>query len=374
MPLNDQLDGLLVLNARQRSLGTVSTISLSHLPLFASEHLNPLSVTQGQVGNCAFIASVVSLAARHPQMITECITKAENGLVEVTFHVRSKSLKVSLQLWMPVIGCHWLAGHSKCKKESWVSALEQANCLIFNRGTYDHAESNPTTDLFHLTGWIPRTSKMHEIELEWLAQGMLDKTCVFCLGTDSFDNQSNIQIDSQVIHETTGLISNHCYAVVDINAHDKKLLIRNTWSFDELDLPMSVKTGSFWVEWTFVYDLFSKVFSVINPQSFTEILSIESIDPQSTNPISFDINHSRSIEQSYVTLVIMVVRDQCDYERKTYLGLSLTAKNMMRQETTLKNSETVSLWLDFAPLSSYSLQFNTFNWNGETVLLRVIIK
>ncbi|KAL8782159.1 MAG: hypothetical protein Q9213_005630 [Squamulea squamosa] len=109
----------------------------------------------------------------------------------------------------------------------WPALIEKAYLKI--RGGYDFPGSNSGSDLWALSGWIPEQVFLHseEVEREALWRRILNAfkygDVLITLGTGRF---------SKFEERKTGLISEHDYAVIDLQESDtqRRVLVKNPWS------------------------------------------------------------------------------------------------------------------------------------------------
>ncbi|KAM6486288.1 hypothetical protein HDV62DRAFT_378418 [Trichoderma sp. SZMC 28011] len=107
----------------------------------------------------------------------------------------------------------------------WPALLEKAYLKV--RGGYDFPGSNSGTDLWVLTGWIPEQLFLQredfDIDEAWnrvkTAYDMGD--VVITLGTGHVSTEEE---------DIMGLVGEHDYAVQDLDASNRKFLVKNPWS------------------------------------------------------------------------------------------------------------------------------------------------
>ena len=175
----------------------------------------------------------------------------------------------------------------------WPALMEKAYLKI--RGGYDFPGSNSGTDLYVLTGWIPeqRFLRHDESDLDRTWDAMKNAydagNVVLTLGTSYLSPEEE---------ETLGLVSEHDYAVMDLdeNAGIRRMLVKNPWrnsvvwtgigssaSMDVIasspSLPaestaggggsVNGQTGTFWMPFDDVIQNFDSLYLNWNPALFT---------------------------------------------------------------------------------------------------------
>lgn len=275
-------------------------------------------ICQGFVGDCSFISALSVLADFELRfdkpVLSEIIyPKVErdgrlkpvynaHGQYGCRLQVNGVSRKVLVDDRVPVAkDGHLLCAHSSCKSEFWVTLLEKSFAKIMGF-SYDMHGSNPGTDAFHLTGWIPETIPMNSEGIEWgsvfqkAQQGLLDGRCVVCLGTtEIFDAQPSADARQlghvEGVSRSLGLVAHHAYPVLDCRTVGpyRLLFLKNPWgqirwrgsfapgdqmwkqdhvkealkeqSFQAWPQPSTMRDdGRFWIEWTDILKYFSHLY------------------------------------------------------------------------------------------------------------------
>ncbi|CAD7940849.1 unnamed protein product [Amoebophrya sp. A120] len=125
-----------------------------------------------------------------------------------------------------------LCAHSTTATEVWICLLEKAYVTI-SGGNYDFfgKGSNPNTDGYHLTGWVPETLPINflmqqisvgqydaEASKIWDAihNGMMTGRCVVCLGTGRIKDAvvERGSDDPEGVSVKYGIVQNHAYSVL----------------------------------------------------------------------------------------------------------------------------------------------------------------
>ncbi|KAJ9115525.1 hypothetical protein QFC22_005286 [Naganishia vaughanmartiniae] len=131
----------------------------------------------------------------------------------------------------------------------WLPLLEKTYTTLL-ASSYAFPGSTPSTDLFHLTGWIPeripltRGSFQRERTWQRVERGWRDGTVLITLGTGKDQQQRNVIRDPRVVPL-------HAYAVVDVRhghgqagGDERKVKVVNPWRRDRS------RTGSNGRQWT----------------------------------------------------------------------------------------------------------------------------
>lgn len=201
-----------------------------------------------------------------------------------------------------------LCAHSACPHELWVVLIEKAVAKIIG-GSYAMRGSNPSTDAFHLTGWIPETFPLKDEEslctsqADWLRifdtaqQGFWQGKCVLCVGTTELPDATSSQLAlqsgySEGVSSSTGLVAGHAYPVLQCCSEDglRLLYLKNPWGHtrwkgryapgDSLwksnsalasklgydsEAAAAVDDGAFWIPWEEVLRYFSHFYISWSP-------------------------------------------------------------------------------------------------------------
>ncbi|CAK0900919.1 unnamed protein product, partial [Prorocentrum cordatum] len=182
--------------------------------------------------------------------------------------------------------------------ELWVSLLEKAMAKV-GGGSYEMEGSNPGTDAFHLTGWLPESLPLGRQSREELDQsydafleGWRAGDCVVCVGTTRLADavgheEARRRGYTEGVSPSTGLVANHAYPVLDLRSvrGTRLLLLKNPWGRvrwrgrwcpgdrswqadaaaqeavgDALTTVAGQDDGLFWIEWHDVARYFSHLY------------------------------------------------------------------------------------------------------------------
>ncbi|CAD7956904.1 unnamed protein product [Amoebophrya sp. A25] len=146
-----------------------------------------------------------------------------------------------------------LCAHSTTATEVWICLLEKAYVTI-SGGNYDFfgKGSNPNTDGYHLTGWVPETLPinflMQQIQIgqydsealriwDAMHEGLNTGRCVVCLGTGRIKDAvvERGSDDPEGVSVKYGIVQNHAYSVLRSHSFDRNgsrvrlLYLKNPW-------------------------------------------------------------------------------------------------------------------------------------------------
>lgn len=319
-------DGLPKLGSRQQSElhtwrrlpDTISRDPSSPPPTILAGAPSSDLIKQGLVGDCSLISALAVLAEHEQKFQKEVLSSIiyprvqaapvfnEYGQYGCQFFLNGTMRKVVVDDLVPVkADGRLLCAHSSHPHELWVSLLEKSYAKIMGM-SYDIQGSNPGTDVFHLTGWLPETMAFKEQvpEGHWsktfdrVEEGHRTGRCVVCVGTthldDAISNSEALRLGHiEGVGTTTGLVAHHAYPVLECKKlGDYKLLrLKNPWGrvrwkgrFGPQDAkgwreaaregwqdlvntlgqdPLEadkVDTGHFWIEWDAVVKYFSHLY------------------------------------------------------------------------------------------------------------------
>jgi len=249
------------------------------------------TIKQGAVGDCSFLAAICALSDCEAgrQLLKSSITEVSDGRFLVRMYFEGEFMNVEVDDWVPT-GAQNKLIVAYSEGEMWVTLLEKAFVKIMG-GSYDVSGSNPNTDAYHITGWVPETLVLSEM----LAQDANDAwnslvhgTLIGCLGTMKVsDAQMKDAEFDEGVSRSTGLVEDHAYSILRVDENSKLLFVRNSWGkqrwsnrygvHDEIwDTSFSIPgydiqaarardDGCFWIRWTDVCTYFSHLYLLHNP-------------------------------------------------------------------------------------------------------------
>lgn len=275
-------------------------------------------IRQGRVTDCSLM-SVLSVLANYDNC---CKTSTLESIVQGPVRRIQNTVEYSCCLFVNgIFRCvlvddlvpvstsgKLLCAHSASSRELWVLLIEKAVAKIMG-GSYAMRGSNPSTDAFHLTGWIPETFPFKEetgesstSQTEWMnifdtaQQGFRDGHCVLCVGTTELPDATTSELAlrsgySEGVSSSTGLVAGHAYPVLQCRFEEgqRLLFLKNPWGhtrwkgrFGPGDLiwksmptlasklgynseAAAVDDGAFWIPWEDVVRYFSHFYVAWSP-------------------------------------------------------------------------------------------------------------
>ena len=246
---------------------------ISHV-IFPQEEANAASGIA--VGSQLTAGPVINAAGKY------CIKMLVNGITRMIVIDDRLPAVPATDKHLPILAC----SYSTDPREMWVSLMEKAFVKVCG-GTYDFPGSNSSTDLYHLSGWLPDylacDSPNFDAALQWqrLAAQHRRGGLLATLNTPA-------NMDTQT-SEKLKLIPGHAYAILDMreaNGH-KLVKIKNPWTRDNswegafspkdtqrmtpqlrAELAFTeeeTKRGVFWMCWEDVCRYFSRIHLSWNP-------------------------------------------------------------------------------------------------------------
>jgi hypothetical protein len=179
----------------------------------------------------------------------------EKGVILIKLFVDSKYHLVPVAPTIPMSKeGRILCAHSTVAQEIWIGLLEKAYVTICG-GNYDFfgKGSNPNTDGYHLTGWVPETLPVSFVQQMcstthpdgvmriWNAihNGLRRGKCVVCIGTGQIDDAvvERGTEDPEGVSVRYGIVQNHAYSCLKSHVFfDSKtgeatrlLYLKNPW-------------------------------------------------------------------------------------------------------------------------------------------------
>ena len=238
-------------------------------------HADAMSVTQEMVADCSFVCSLI-IAALHEQkqkkrLITSIIFPQDihglpainpSGKYLVKLFINGTDRKVIVDDRLPCLtsqrnGCARLLCSSAVKEnrlELWVSIIEKAYLKV--HGGYAFLGSNSGRDLYTLTGWIPeqiylrkrtniRMGCISEDDVDAPAPAGTNAALDHCQDSerawvrlesahaygDALITVNTVELTPEQ-ETTTGLVSTHAYAVLEVRQAGslRMIKIKNPWA------------------------------------------------------------------------------------------------------------------------------------------------
>ncbi len=206
--------------------------SFANRPLFASTGPSAEDVTQGQIGNCYFLATLAGAADVSPDAIRTMITDLGDGTYAVRFNIaggQSKFYRVDNDLPVYNINSDSPAYAKLGTEDSmWVAIAEKA--FTYHRrgeGTYASINGGWMSEALTAIGAKSQQSKWRDQSggaaafMSWVENELADGKIV-TLGVLNYDGPLNI-------------VEGHAYTVDGVETMpdgSKQLVIRNPWGMD----------------------------------------------------------------------------------------------------------------------------------------------
>jgi len=277
----EDADGLPQLSKRQREAlhswrrlpDVIRAVGGADQPEVLCASPSSRSICQGLVGDCSFLAAL-SVLAEYEQNFKEPVLsriihprgKCEGhpgpvynkyGQYGCRLFLNGTSRKVIVDDRVPVKkNGQLLCAHSAQSNELWVTLLEKSFAKIMG-SSYDMQGSNPGTDVFHLTGWVPesiplavgnmpncgkkdgkiqgRMDAWNEV-FKVAAEGCKAGHCIVCLGTSQLADAAQDAEAQQMGHiegvsVSSELVAHHAYPVLDCQQVGpyRLLHLKNPW-------------------------------------------------------------------------------------------------------------------------------------------------
>lgn len=186
------------------------------------EDFNWQDVSQGQLGDCWFLAALQATAVKNPDFLKKHIRQNANGTYTVTLYANGKPIEVTVSGYLPNPPYGGSLDGQGAKIATWVSLYEKAAAQLLGGGSYEGIESGMGgTGLEAVTGLdsnldIAKPS-LEEIEAK-IAAGEPQ-----VVSTDFTANWWLIGRDD--------LVPMHVYVVVEVVTIKgvKKIHLRNPW-------------------------------------------------------------------------------------------------------------------------------------------------
>lgn len=200
-------------------------------PLFLPGGPDPLSVRQGQLGDCYLLGVVVSVAQRNPQLIRDMIQDHGDGTFTVTFkkydHARGgyvdEAVKVDNTMYTGIYGGLALG---RCSTgETWLPILEKAYAAW--RGSFDGARSGFPYEVFEAV--LGEQGRHHLLE-DAAADAVWAQLKRADARKDAMTTWTRVE-DEQCPFTNTGLFPDHLYTVLETveEGGERFVKLRNPW-------------------------------------------------------------------------------------------------------------------------------------------------
>jgi uncharacterized protein YukE len=215
-------------------------------------------VSQGQIGDCWFIAGVGAVATADPQWIRDHIRRNPSGTYTVTLFEKTsdapvKFIEKQITIEASVVG---QSAGDRNENPNFASVYEKA--LAVEMGGYDRLTGNVGDALERVTGREARNEK--DPSLSDIQKGLADGR-IYGAGTE--DNYRTWWwFDDEV--SDTRLVPDHAYMIEKVEERDGRLqvLVRNPWGVDSAQYHGDTKYGEVWLSEEEFHRNFQSVSSV----------------------------------------------------------------------------------------------------------------
>jgi hypothetical protein len=230
--------------------GNLQTLSYQYVQgsLFQNG-IDYTDISQGQVGDCYFLATLASLAETDPSVIRDMIIDNGDGTFTVGFH-RTPSLMhyVTVDRYLPTLGddrifASFGTDKDNASNELWVALLEKAYVQL------------------NESGWIGQEEALNSYQA--IAGGRMENVMAQVTGWSSAVSQT-LSFDSVVRMLNLGelvttssiespkdsrIAGTHAYAILDYDASTGKFTVFNPWGLDRGTSSLASFPATFELSW-----------------------------------------------------------------------------------------------------------------------------
>ena len=222
------------------------------------EGIDANDFTQAGLGNCAFLASMASIAASRPELIEDMIQDNRDGTYTVRFfNPDGTEAHITVDDQLPLTR-GGVRGYTKARdpQELWLSIVEKAYA-VYRGGSYERIESqSPAVVMQHLTGGKksvygvkPGDDRIYGQLERALAEGRFIVAGNFVITDDPNTPKTE--------HNDPAFVVPHAYTVLEVLERDGErfVVLRNPWGKKEygtdgkddgtFELPLQVFTEQF---------------------------------------------------------------------------------------------------------------------------------
>ena len=198
----------------------------------------PSDVGQGGVGDCYLAAALIGLARQRPALLAGGIHENANGTVTVTLHVDGRPFPVTVTRDLPGLaatdggrrgvqapsGLGAMAAYDLTgRPELWAAVYEKAYARA--HGGYDAIDGgDPGVALSDLTGRPHHTFDPEHVAARDLAARLAAGDVVI------------LSTGAEAPRAGTGLVAQHAYTVLSVDAAGGRVLLRNPWELPGREL------------------------------------------------------------------------------------------------------------------------------------------
>ena len=207
----------------------------------SADTIGDFRVSQGQVGDCWFLAALGAVASQDPEFLSEHIRENDDGTYTVTFYDDGEPVEITVNPNSPANSAGNYGG-----EPNWATIYEKAAAEFFG-GDYEDINSDTSDRAFEaITG---NSSDSHgELSLTEIQDALADGPVALGTETSQDDWFFLDKVDEEQI------VPNHAYVVTEVAMHenadgDEELMIHvvNPWGPGKTDEHGQSKWGDQWL-------------------------------------------------------------------------------------------------------------------------------
>ena len=210
-----------------------------NLPLFGANGPSYADVSQGNVGDCYFVAALAETAMQDPSLIENMIQANGNGTYSVEFHVNGADDFVTVNDELPVMlgGYEWNNGSTLEFDNSstlWSPLIEKAYAQLMEQigvtpGTDTGQNGNSYADISGGNGQGISLITGQQYDTYSTSPGENTSSLASTLQNDLLGGQEVLLATSD--NAVTGnLVAGHTFEVISINAAADTAILQNPWN------------------------------------------------------------------------------------------------------------------------------------------------
>lgn len=192
-------------------------------PLFANG-ISPDDVSQGQVGDCYFLATLASIANEQPQYIQDMFIDNGDNTFTVRFFNKGVADYVTVDRFLPK--ANWGAAYANATSEMWVALAEKAYAQLAES---HWSRSSTSTNAYDSIsgGW------MSNVIPQVTALGAVSKSVTSTTKAQliALSNSTSLLTVGFVYGTVagSGIVNSHAYTITSYNAVTDTFFLRNPW-------------------------------------------------------------------------------------------------------------------------------------------------
>jgi hypothetical protein len=205
-------------------------------------------ISQGQVGNCYFLAALGSVALQEPSAIQDMFIDNKDGTYTVGFHKSATEMHyVTVDRYLPTVGddrifASFGTDKDNASNELWVALVEKAYAQAnesnwigqdYTNSYQGIASGISSIAVSHLTGWSTATS-----------EDLSFKTVVKLINSGAA-----LTVGSRLAPPDIRVVGLHAYTLLGYNATTGRFTVFNPWGFDRTAGSLSLSPATFELTW-----------------------------------------------------------------------------------------------------------------------------